>query len=117
LSAILTSRAGKEIAKRVHPQLRLYVIPAGVAPPNPHELLVRPIFKLVLNQCASQFDVVLIDTPALSDAADALVLSAHAGNALIVARRHHTRHAQLKSTVKKLSQAGVKVVGSVVIGH
>jgi len=40
LSALLTGRAGREIVVRIHPKLRLFVLPAGLLPPNPQELLV-----------------------------------------------------------------------------
>lgn len=117
LSSLLTGRAGREIAQRVHEQLRLYVMPAGITPPNPQELLSRPVFEVVLDQCAAQFDVVLIDTPPVIEAADAQILSAQAGSALMLSRRHHTRHGKLTAAMKKFTQAGVKVIGSVVIEH
>jgi len=47
LSALLTGRAGREIARRIHPQLRLFVLPAGIIPPNPQELLARPVFEVI----------------------------------------------------------------------
>ncbi|MDP9066017.1 MAG: chain length determinant protein tyrosine kinase EpsG, partial [Pseudomonadota bacterium] len=50
LSALLTGRAGKEAACRIHPQLRLFVLPAGIQPPNPQELLGRPVFDVVLDR-------------------------------------------------------------------
>jgi chain length determinant protein tyrosine kinase EpsG len=117
LSALLTGRAGREIAHRVHRQLRLFVMPAGLAPPNPQELLARPVFEVVLEQCAQQFDVVIVDTPALNDAADAQILAAGAGSALMLARRHHTRHAALRAAMENITQAGVKVIGSVLCEH
>jgi chain length determinant protein tyrosine kinase EpsG len=114
LTSLLTGRAGREIAHRIHEQLRLYVMPAGIVPPNPHELLTRPVFKVVLDQCALQFDVVLIDTPAVSEGADAKVLSARAGAALMLVRKHQTQHAQLTAAMTSITQAGVKVIGSVI---
>jgi len=113
LSALLTGRAGREIVHRVHPQLRLFVLPAGITPPNPQELLGRPVFDLVLDQFAEQYDVVLLDTPAISETADAQVISALAGAAIMLARRNHTRHAQLSAAIHSLTQSAVNVIGSV----
>jgi chain length determinant protein tyrosine kinase EpsG len=115
LSALLTGRAGREIARRIHPQLRLFVLPAGILPPNPQELLGRPVFDLVLDRFAEQFDVVVLDTPAATESADAQIVSARAGAAIMVARRNHTRHVQLTKGMQSLSQAGVNVIGSVVM--
>jgi Mrp family chromosome partitioning ATPase len=113
LSALLTGRAGRETARKIHPHLRLYVLPAGLPPPNPQELLGRPVFELVLDRFAEQFDIVIMDTPAASDTADAQILASRAGAALLIARRNHSPHAQLTSTFRNLTQAGVNVLGSV----
>jgi capsular exopolysaccharide synthesis family protein len=117
LSSVLTGRAGREVAHRVHQQLQLFVMPAGRAPPNPQELLARPVFDLLLDQCAEQFDVVIIDTPAAAYAADAYIVAAGAGSALLLLRRHHTRHAALRAAMHNITRAGVKVIGSVICDH
>jgi chain length determinant protein tyrosine kinase EpsG len=114
LSAILAGRAGSEAVHRVHEQLRLFVIPGGEPPPNPQELLSRPVFAAILDQYAHQFDLVLIDTPAVGESADAQIISAHAGSALMLVRRHHTRQSALQAAMTSLSQARVTVMGSVV---
>jgi chain length determinant protein tyrosine kinase EpsG len=117
LSALLTGRAGREIARRIHPQLRLFVLPAGITPPNPQELLARPVFDVVLNLFSSQFGLVIIDTPAATETADAQILAAYAGSAIVVARRDHTRQAKLLATMDALAESGVNVVGSVISEH
>ena len=114
LSALVTGRATREIARRIHPQLRLFVLPSGRLPPNPQELLSGPVFDVVLEQFTEQFDVIVIDTPALSETADAQILASRAGTALMVARRNHTRHKYLVNAMQNLSEAGVNVIGSVV---
>jgi chain length determinant protein tyrosine kinase EpsG len=113
LSALLTGRAGKEAACRIHPQLRLFVLPAGILPPNPQELLGRPVFDLVLERFSDQFDIIIIDTPAATETADAQIVAKRVGGALMVARRNLTRQAQLTSATQSLVQTGVTVVGSV----
>ena len=117
LSALLTGRAGREIVSRIHPQLRLFVLPAGLRPPNPQELLGRPVFEVVLTSFAEQYDLVILDTPATMEAADAQILAARAGAALVVARRHHTLHAELSAAMQNFVQSGVGVLGSVMNEH
>ena len=114
LSALLTGRAGKETALRIHPQLRLFVLPAGILPPNPQELLGRPVFDVVLERFNDQFDVILIDTPAVTETADAQMVAKRAGAALMLARRNQTRHSHMAAAMQSLSQTGVNVIGSVV---
>jgi protein-tyrosine kinase len=114
LSALLTGRAGREIARRIHPQLRLFVLPAGVMPPNPQELLARQVFDVILDHFAAQFSLVIIDTPAISETADAQLLAANAGSALMVARRNRTSQSKLLSARDILADSGVNIVGSVI---
>jgi protein-tyrosine kinase len=114
LSALLTGRAGREIVTRIHPQLRLYVLPAGLLPPNPQELLGRAVFDVILNAFAERYGVIIIDTPAATEASDAQILAARAGSALMLARRNHTRYAELTATMQRFTQTGVKVIGSII---
>jgi protein-tyrosine kinase len=113
LSALLTGRGGRDIARRIHPQLRLFVLPAGILPPNPQELLGRPIFDLVLERFTEQFEVIIIDTPPAAEVADAHIIANRAGAALMLARLNVTRCAELTSAMEGVAQTGVTVVGSV----
>jgi chain length determinant protein tyrosine kinase EpsG len=117
LSALLTGRAGREIARRIHPQLRLFVLPAGILPPNPQELLARPVFDVILDHFAAQFSLVILDTPAVCETADAQILAANAGSALMIARRNCTPQTELASAMEMLTDTGVNVIGSVINEH
>jgi chain length determinant protein tyrosine kinase EpsG len=115
LTELLTGRrAGKDIAHRIHPQMRLFVVTAGLVPPNPQELLVREAFDFVLDRFAGQFDVVVLDTPAATESADAEIVAARAGAAVLLMRRHRTRQAQLVQAMDCLTRSGTKVIGTVI---
>ena len=114
LSALLTGRAGKEAVQRVHPDLRLFVLPAGVSPPNPQELLTRPVLDVVIQRFGTQFDVVILDTPPALGFADAHILATRAGSALLLAKRNCTSEVALHTVLKSLSHSSVKIVGSVI---
>jgi protein-tyrosine kinase len=118
LSALLTGRAvANEVVRRIHPALRLFVLPAGILPQNPQELLVRPAFDTMLTRFSQLFDVIVLDTPPAIETADAQILSARAGAAVMLARRNHTRVADLMATMASLSETGVNVIGSVMNEH
>jgi receptor protein-tyrosine kinase len=86
LSSVLSGLTGMEAAKPI-PQLGgLTVLPAGPMPPNPRELLSRPMLASLLAQASHAFDVVLVDTPSFALAADAQIIAAHAGASLLVSR-------------------------------
>jgi len=114
LSGVLSSRSGVEAAvRRIPSLLDLSVLPAGVCPPNPQELLARPQFADMLDELARKFDVILVDTPAAGEYADAQTVAARAGAALIVARKNKTPMSKALRVAEDLTQAKATVVGTV----
>lgn len=113
LSGILADRAGIEVAQLVPGLPGLAVLPAGAVPPNPQELLGRPAFGQLLLAATAQFDVVLIDTPSGSDFADAEIIAARAGAAIVVTRANQSLMPQAVQLCKRLQDGGVALVGSV----
>lgn len=113
LSDILAGRANIDAIRRVAGMANLALLTAGTVPPNPQELLGRPALADLLNTAATQFDVILIDTPPALDCSDAQTLSARIGGALIVARRHHAKVADIEEVKRQLAIAGAETVGAV----
>ena len=113
LSAALSGRAGPEAIQRVPLLPSLSVLPAGALPPNPQELLARPAFPALLKQLAANLDVILIDTPAAGETADAQTVAVRAGAALIVARKNSARTWRVQGISDSVAQSRVTIVGSV----
>ncbi len=113
LSTLLAQRSREEAIIRVADLGGLSVLPAGPVPPNALELLNRPSFGELLAYAKNSYDVVIIDTPALSASEDALQIAMGCGAALMVARNGQTRVHAFNDMVAGLSDAGVAVVGSV----
>jgi receptor protein-tyrosine kinase len=111
LSSILSSRGGPESIRRIPDLLDLSVLPSGPLPPNPQELLSRPLFYKLLQELADEFGIVLIDTPAGSYA-DGQIIASRAGAALLVARRHKSALPRLQALAGSLRDAGAAVVGT-----
>jgi receptor protein-tyrosine kinase len=91
----------------------LSVLPAGPIPPNPQELLSRTAFSELLEHARNSYDIVLLDTSGMRAGADATMVAARAGAALVVARMIETRVGAFREMVQSLSRAGVAVIGSV----
>jgi protein-tyrosine kinase len=113
LSSILSSRNGTESVQRVPSLLDLSVLTAGAPPPNPLELLGRPIFGQMLFELSQQFDVILIDTPSGTDCSDAQTVAVRAGAALIVTRQNESRVNKVRDLMGSLTEARVHLVGTV----
>jgi protein-tyrosine kinase len=113
LSGILAGRADLDAAVQVVSLPGLSVLPAGAVPPNPQELLGRGAFGALLKAAAQQFDVIIIDTPAGSDYADAEIIAARAGAALLVARKNQSLVPAAAKLASRLQDGGVALIGSV----
>src|SRR5437763_11843317 len=70
LSSVLSGRADITAAVPVTGMVGLAVLPAGPLPPNPLELLSRPGFGAFLAKAQSEYDVIILDTPAATEYAD-----------------------------------------------
>lgn len=113
LSSILSGRRHADSIRRYEPLANLSVLSAGPQAPNPQELLGRNTFAELLAECSSAFDVVLIDTPAGNDYADAQIVCARAGSAMLTARRNRTRLNDAGRLSSDLQRHGVKMLGAV----
>lgn len=113
LSGILADRASLEAAQLVPGMPGLAVLPAGAVPPNPQELLGRASFGQLLMTAAYEFDVILIDTPSGGDYADAEIIAARAGAALMVTRKNQSLMPGTTQLARRLQDGGVALVGSV----
>ena len=113
LSDMLVGRIGAEAVVRVPSLLGLSVLPAGAVPPNPQELLGCPAFVEALQSISGDFDVVIIDTPAAKDYADAQTIAVRAGAALMLIRKNWSSIPKTAQLTRNLQQSGAILVGSV----
>ncbi len=91
----------------------LYVIPSGILPPNPVELLGGERTAKCLAALTEGYDLVLLDTPPLLAASDAAVLSTVANGVMVVLRAGATDIAAAQQAVEQLTSIGARVVGAV----
>lgn len=117
LSHVLLGRTGESVIRPVASVPNLYLLPAGALPPNPLELLERPAFALLMRETSAKFDHVVIDTPAAALGADAAVIAARAGHALLVARKQRSRIDALQKLAGNLAGGAAKIVGVVTNDH
>ncbi len=111
LSSILSGRTEENVIHQI-PQLpTLFVLPVGTLPPNPLELVQRPAFGLLMQELLTKFDHVVVDTPAAVHGADARVMAAKCGAALVMGRRGRTRIKALQSLLAGLATTPVKMAG------
>jgi chain length determinant protein tyrosine kinase EpsG len=92
---------------------RLSVLVAGIIPPNPQELLSSADFLALSNNLEKSFGVVVYDTAAAMEYADASVVAARVGAAIIVARQHQTTYDDVATLAKRFRASQCKFLGTV----
>lgn len=67
----------------------LYILPAGVVPPNPAELLMDPRVEAMILQLQKEFDYLIVDTAPVSLVTDTQIIAKFAHCFVYVARANH----------------------------
>lgn len=117
LSNLLSGRVSPDVVQQPSQLPGLFLIGAGALPPNPLELLHRGAFEALVQEWLAKFDYVVIDTPAANRGAEARVIAAMAGAALVVARPHAARMADLHRVVAAIEKGPAALAGVVMNEH
>nr|WP_220479379.1 polysaccharide biosynthesis tyrosine autokinase [Curtobacterium pusillum] len=114
LTDLLIGRA--ELHDVVQPwgRTKLDVLPAGLVPPNPSELLGSAAMQALLELLTAEYDHVLLDAPPLLPVTDAAVLATLTSGALVVTSARSSRTPQLRGALDRLERVGATVLGVVV---
>jgi tyrosine-protein kinase Etk/Wzc len=68
----------------------LDILQAGVIPPNPNELLMKPILFELFKELRAKYDIVVIDSAPLGVVSDTLLIAKHADTTVYVTRENVT---------------------------
>lgn len=115
LSDFLANRTENPIIKKIPELADLSVLTSGTIPPNPLEIISRGLERCI-EKLSPDYDIILFDTPSVSQGSDVQLLARGAGGALFLARQHQTRLADMEAMKAFLEKSGVVCVGSVISG-
>lgn len=101
------------IADFVHPTSMEYVdfMPRGQHSANPTALIASDVFDDLMSQINTHYDYIVIDTPPVLAASDAIVLSRYADKVLMVTRYDKSIEGQLVYAINQLHKANIQVDG------
>jgi polysaccharide biosynthesis transport protein len=89
----------------------LYVLPAGVIPPNPLELLLSKRFEDALQKLMSMFDMVIIDSPPVQLVSDSLVIARRCTGLIYVVKADDVAYQVARNGIKRIRQSQVNIIG------
>ncbi len=91
----------------------LAVIPSGPTPANPGELLGSARFRDLIRRLEATYEYVVVDTPPVLSAADAIAASASVGGVVVLVDSRRTDTSTLLQVRSDLDRAGARVLGAI----
>ncbi|MFZ3390770.1 polysaccharide biosynthesis tyrosine autokinase [Buttiauxella gaviniae] len=116
LSDVLVGRKSFDQAVQKTEIENLDFISRGKIPPNPSELLMNANFKHLMVWAASQYDLVIIDTPPVLAVSDACIAAKYAGTTMLVARFQKNTLKEIEVSAKRFSQNNLTISGIIFNG-
>ena len=112
--SVLTGRAKVDDALQTTEVEGLCVIPSGPVPPNPGDLLESTEMADLIRELSSRFDLVLLDSPPVLVADDAVILAQYADGTVSVVEYGRETRSVFEREQTLLARAGVTPIGSII---
>lgn len=91
----------------------LYLLPTGVFPSNPTELLNKERFQKVIEAAKKSFDYIIVDTPPLGPVIDAALVARETDGSILVISSNRVSRRVAVSIKNQLVQANSNLLGVV----
>jgi capsular exopolysaccharide synthesis family protein len=91
----------------------VHFLPAGKLHKSPHNLLGSGALDALLDTVRASYRYIIIDTPPILSASEALVIAKAADGTILCARRGYSREAQIRIAHERLAAAGAQTIGAV----
>lgn len=89
----------------------LYILTSGTKPTYPTEFLNSSVLDEILIKAKGEYDIVVIDTPAMGSYIDGAVIASKADGVLILAKWKSTYYRSLQRVKKQLEKVNANVLG------
>ena len=97
----------------IYSQPTLALLPSGVIPPNPAEILSSPRLREIIRQAEEMFDVVIVDSPPVLSFTDAPTLGAVCEACIVAIQAGQIRRPAAQRTVVRLLESRTNVIGAI----
>ncbi|MFK3868321.1 polysaccharide biosynthesis tyrosine autokinase [Psychrobacter faecalis] len=113
VSKVVADQEVNNLASFIHPTGidNIDFMPRGQHPRNPASLLANGSFDHLMTELNLHYDYIIIDSPPILAASDAMILSQYADKVLVVARYDKSIEGQVVYAVNQMNKANIKVDG------
>jgi len=113
VSKVVTTQDVNSLASFIHPTGidNIDFMPRGQHPRNPASLLANGSFDHLMTELNLHYDYIIIDSPPILAASDAMIMSQHADKVLVVARYDKSIEGQVVYAVNQMNKANIQVDG------
>jgi capsular exopolysaccharide synthesis family protein len=91
----------------------LYLLPSGKTPPNPSELISSKRMEFLMRYLKKNFDFIVIDTPPVMPATDAILMAQKTEGTIMVMKCGHADRKIIKGVLGQYATAGLPIIGTV----
>jgi capsular exopolysaccharide synthesis family protein len=89
----------------------VFLLPSGKVPPNPSEMVESERMAFILEHVTNAFDFVIIDTPPVLPASDAMMIAPRTDGILMVIKANTVNKKYLKDAISQLENKKTKILG------
>jgi len=103
----------KSIDAAIHPTTaeNLYILPSGKIPPNPSEVIGSNGTAFLMELLKKKFDFVILDTPPVMPATDALLMAPRTDGTILVVKSGNTERKVVMNVVESFKNAKLPILG------
>lgn len=94
----------------------VYILPSGVLPPNPAELLGSKQMSDLMTAASEEYDYVIVDCAPVLGLADSVVMTTKVDGIIFVAKAGEVNKDALKQTIKRLRMVRAPIIGGILNG-
>ncbi|XCN74787.1 MAG: polysaccharide biosynthesis tyrosine autokinase [Candidatus Electrothrix aestuarii] len=91
----------------------LFILPCGLIPSNPTEIISSQKMRELLNSLGNDFDLLLIDSAPVTASSGISILASHLDGVALIIQAHSTNYHQVISVLKGLKKVRANVVGGI----
>ena len=115
-AAVLDGRATLDEAIHTSWSENLHLLPAGRLKKSPHMLMSVDVLRDLIDELRPRYRYIVIDTPPILSASEALMLAKVADGTVLSTRRNVSRESQVRTAYQRLIKAGAHPMGAVFNG-